>query len=140
MSLVLGVFGCYILWSLTFPFSTLILIYCFALIQWVGGDGVLCCFFCQTHVITLVILSCSLDSLICHSSCVFCLHHSQISQPPPCLCTIDTLCRSPVCGVPAESEDSHVKPRSHTTRGQAHVFRISPAAASLWRHQSGVLP
>lgn len=58
-----------------------------------------------------------------------------LPPPPP-----TPSCRSPVCGLPAESEDPHVKPGSHAARGQAHVLRVPPATASLRRHQSGVLP
>lgn len=76
--------GVNILWY--FPFPSLILIYCVALIQ--RGEVVVCCFFLSNSYNTAV-MSIPFDSLptppVTPSSCVFCLFYSQISQscPPP---------------------------------------------------------
>lgn len=121
----------------------------------VGGGLVMVCCACLSNscnntgnpvllswLTPLVTHSSSSSSPPCFVFCLFFPHKSHNLAPAPSsLCRRrHSFCRSPVCGVPAESEDSHVEPRSHAARGQAHVFRIPPAAASLWRHQGGVLP
>lgn len=140
MSLVLGLFGCYILWPVNFPFLLLnfnIMFYhfFFSLTQWVGGGGVLCHFLLSNSCNNTCILSrppdllpppLSLTPLIVLSVSSLPLppspsHKSHPSCSSP-LYNVNTFSRSPVCGVPAESEDSHIEPRSHTARGQAYVF------------------
>lgn len=127
-----------------------------------GGEVVVCCGFCPACVITMV-TSCL--ALLVHSllpslplflrplshyippfmflSCFFVFFFIPpiiYLAPHPFWQRHRFSCRSPVCRLSAQSEDSHVEPRSHQKGGQAHDLRVPPTAARLWRHQSGVLP
>lgn len=110
------------------------------IMYWFSGGRWWCAvffFFFATHVITRPSFPSPSAPALLTRLLLFSVS-SRISLHPRC--NVNTFYRSPVCGVPTESEDSHVEPHSHAARGQEHGFWIPPAAASLWGHQSGILP
>lgn len=126
---------------------------------WGGGGGVLCLL---SSLCNNMVMSCPavpIHSLLPplpfphlshHNLLLLCLNlsifffflifPSYISPPSTLWQHHRSFRRSAVCRIPTQSEDSHVEPGSHQKGGQAHDIRIPPAAARLWRHQSGVLP
>lgn len=150
----LGVTVCGLLLNLPSSIIDLkVVTFCWTSSKW--GEVVVCFAVSSSSSFIKQLLKSCLDSLPAPTTLIFHFvppfslppaHKRILQSHPTCLCCVDTcffflfLCRSAVCGLPTQSQDSHLKPSSYATRGQAHDFWIPPAAAGVRRHQSGVLP